>query len=231
MGNSVWRLQTALNYAGNRVGALGLDHQVEIIVTDWGSETPLADVVELTPAAARIVSFLSVPPALARELQHDSPFPEVIALNIAARRARGQYIGRIDQDTLVGDRFLRWMSGSAQSGVATPGTQLRTTLVFANRRNIPYRLAVLCPRLPIVERFVKWFGDWLWIEYGRVIYRNAVGVWLAHRDLWRECGGYDERMIYMNDMEIDMVERLLPKYPIMDLGAQIGYDFYHLDHY
>jgi hypothetical protein len=38
-------------------------------------------------------------------------------------------------------------------------------------------------------------------------------------------------MIYMNDMEIDMVTRLMSKYPMIDLGKLVDYDFYHLDHY
>src|SRR6187551_2708322 len=100
LGNSRWRLETALNYAGDRVASLGRPDVVEIIVSDWGSDLPLRDVVALTPAAARITSFLTIPPALARELQQDSPFAEVLALNAAARRARGRSVGRIDQDTL-----------------------------------------------------------------------------------------------------------------------------------
>ncbi len=222
LGNSRWRIETALNYVGDRVRLLGREDDVEVIVADWGSEIPLADVVALGPAAARVVSFLRVPPTLARDLQQDSPFPEVLALNAAARRARGRYIGRIDQDTLVGERFLRWMLDAPPP---------ETTLFFANRRSIPYRLAVLCPRLPIVERFVAGFSRRLRIETGRVFYKIDVGVWLLHRDLWCECGGYDERMIYMNDMEIDMVTRLMSKYPLIDLGKLVGYDFYHLDHY
>jgi hypothetical protein len=35
------------------------------------------------------VSFLQIPPETARALQKESPFPEVLALNAAARRARG----------------------------------------------------------------------------------------------------------------------------------------------
>ena len=233
MGHSRWRLETALNYAGDRVRLLGREHDVEIIVADWGSDVPLSDVVALGPAAVGIVSFLRVPPTLARELQRDSPFPEVLALNAAARRARGQFIGRIDQDTLVGERFLHWLFDAVEQGRPLDGTDvpIETTLLFANRRSIPYRFAALCPRLPVVERFLAWFARRLRIETGRVFYNIDVGVWLLHRDLWRACGGYDERMIYMNDMEIDMVTRLRSKYPIIDLGALVGYDFYHLDHY
>src|SRR5690348_14561037 len=103
MGNSRWRLETTLNYTADRVRALDLTRDVEIVVSDWGSDVPLADTLQLNAAAAEVVSFVTVSPQLARRLQGDSPFPEVIALNAAARRARGQYIGRIDQDTLVGE--------------------------------------------------------------------------------------------------------------------------------
>jgi hypothetical protein len=230
MGHSRWRLETALNHVGDHVRALGRERDVEVLVTDWGSEVPLRDVVALGPAAASIVSFVEVPRALAQELQQDSPFPEVLALNAAARRARGRYIGRIDQDTLVGERFLRqflaWVEGEAPVDVP-----LDAALLFANRRSIPYRFSVCCPGLPAVKRFIRSFGDRLHVETGRVFYTADVGIWLLHRDLWNECSGYDERMLYMNDMEIDMATRLMSKYPMIDLGKLVGYDFYHLDHY
>ena len=52
MGNARWRLETTLNYVSERVEALGRDTEVELLVTDWGSEVPLSDVVALGPAAA-----------------------------------------------------------------------------------------------------------------------------------------------------------------------------------
>ena len=233
MGNSRWRLETSLNYVGERVHALGRSADVEVIVTDWGSEVPLGNVVRLGPAASRIVSFLTVSPDLASALQRDSPFPEVLALNAAARRARGEYIGRIDQDTLVGAGFLRWLFAEVdrprRSGASD--VALERSLLFANRRSIPYRLAAACPRPWTVEKFVALAGRRLRIETGRVFYRIDVGIWLLHRRLWHDCGGYDERMIYMNDMEIEMANRLMSKYPMIDLGRLVDYDFFHLDHY
>ena len=232
LGNSRWRLETALNYVGDRVASVGCEDRVEVIVADWGSDVPLRDAVSLAPAAARITWFLTIPPALARELQGDSPFPEVLALNAAARRARGEYIGRIDQDTLTGERFLRWSLAMAEGTEVTDARpRPEASLFFANRRSIPYRLAVCCPPGHVIDRFIARNGNTLHIETGKVFYNIDVGIWLAHRRLWDECGGYDERMIYMNDMEIDMVTRLMSKYPMIDLGKIVGYDFYHLDHY
>lgn len=233
MGSSRWRLQTALDHVAEQVEALGRRAAVEVLVADWGSEIPLREVLRLGPAAARIVSFLVIPPALARELQQDSPFPEVIALNAAARRARGEYIGRIDQDTLVGKRFLATFF-ELRDGRRRLDTPLASTLLFSGRRDIPYRLAVRCPPSWVVERFIEQRGDRLPAEgsdTSSAFYLKAVGIWLAHRRLWQECGGYDERMIYMNGMEANMMHRLMTKYPMVDLGRLAGHDFYHLEHY
>ena len=106
-GNSRWRLETALNYVAQKVEELNRGTQVEVIVADWGSQVGLHEVIRLSPAAAKMVKFLHVSSDVAKSLQKDSPFPEVLALNAAARRAAGEYVGRIDQDTLVGKKFLK----------------------------------------------------------------------------------------------------------------------------
>lgn len=231
MGNSRWRLQTALNFVAEKVAEVGRENDVEVLVADWGSEVPLCDVLELSPAAARITSFILVPPTTAQELQQDSPFAEVFALNAAARRARGEYIGRIDQDTLVGKRFLEALF-DLHEGRLQLEVPLKTG--FANLKMITYRFAVRCPSLASVSFFINLFGRFLRTENSRSnspFYFAGVGIWLLHRDLWNECGGYDERMIYMNAMETNMILRLLPKYGTVNLGKLSDYDFYHLEHY
>jgi len=213
------------------VQATGHAGEVEVVVTDWGSDTPLCDALDLSPAAAQLTSFVSVPADTVRALQHDSPFAEVIALNAAARRARGAYIGRIDQDTLVGRRFLTMFFDMVANASQT-GTPL--AMGFSNIKYVNYRFAVRCPPLSAVEWYIRCFGRRITRENARSpvpIYDAAVGIWLVRRDVWHECGGYDERMIYMNGMESNMVRRLLPNHTMVDLGARCDYDFFHLEHY
>jgi hypothetical protein len=228
MGNSRWRLETSLNYLGEQAAALGYGpDDIEVIVTDWGSAAPLADVVRLTPAAHRLTRFLHVPPALARARQGASPFPEVLALNAAARRATGSFIGRIDQDTLVGPRFLRWCI----DGAPDPAV-----LYFANRRDLPYRLAAASPSLATISRFVAEHGRTMPVHRenpfaGHIFWTSAVGIWLVSGAVWQEAAGYDERLIFYNSMETDMIHRLRADHPIVDLGSATDWDFYHLEHY
>jgi hypothetical protein len=230
MGNPVRRLETALNYLGRQLRSLARDNDAEIIVTDWGSEVPLRTVLGLNEPAARITQFLEVSPGLAREKQQDSPFAEVIALNAAVRRAKGRYVGRIDQDTLVGRRFLKaffaWHDGSER-----PRARLETSFLFSRRRQIPFSFAVHGPSAEQAESLIRWCGRMLMVESQRDFFYSPVGIMLLHRRLWEECGGYDERLIYWGAMEVDMAYRLRSQYPLVDLGKMVGHDFYHLEHY
>ena len=233
-GKAVWRLQTGLNLTARTIHALGLEASVEIILSDWGSETPLRHALCLTPEAARLVRVLEVPPELAARYQRDAPFSEVHALNAAARRARGEYIGRIDQDTILGreffERFFRLYRGE---DTLEDGVPLPHALMLSNRRGVPYRLVAGCPSPWVIDRFLRWFAPRLApamplpeAEY----YKSYVGIWLIHRDRWFEIGGYDESFIYINWMEVDMILRLEPESRFVNLGRLIGHRIYHLDH-
>jgi hypothetical protein len=231
MGNSRWRLETTLNYAADQVEALGRADDIEILVADWGSEIPLREVLRVTPAAARLVRFMLIPPTVARALQKDSQFPEVLALNAAARRAKGKYIGRIDQDTLVGRHFLQ-VFFDLYEGRRTIEAPLDRALLYSNRRAIPYWFAVRCPAYPHVAKFIRVLGHRCSLDTlsNREFWTYYVGIWLVHRNLWTECGGYDERFIYYNWMEVEMIMRLRQRYALIDLGKIVDYDFYHLGH-
>lgn len=232
-GDSLWRLSTTLNYLARQLAALGRLDQAEVIVTDWGSREPLRDAIPLTAQARSLVRFLTIPEQLAAEKQQDSPFGEVIAINAAVRRARGEYIGRIDQDTLVGRRFLEWFFDAAQRPSEPDG--IDGLAMVANRRRIPYHFAVATPRFALVERYVeKWGGRGLLPEMIRPAkgryWQCYIGILLLHRTLWEECEGYDESFLYYGYMEFDLFLRLLTKYKGMDLGPVVGCDFFHLDH-
>ena len=106
MGNSQWRLETTLNLTLLNAKDAGVLDQIEIIVSDWGSEQPLVNVLSLISEAEGRVQFLNIPSEIAQKEQKDSKFA-VLALNAVARRATGDYIGRIDNDTVIGYEFFK----------------------------------------------------------------------------------------------------------------------------
>jgi hypothetical protein len=231
MGNSIWRLETTLNHLGQTVHELGRGKHVEVLVADWASERPLEEVLRLSAATASITKFLVIPSGVAQEVQGDSEFPEVLALNAAARRAQGEYVGRIDQDTLVGRRFVE-MFFDLYEGRRELRAPLHDALLFSSRRGFPYRFAVRCPPLNDVRRLIAFCGRLMRVQTppGRPVWTSVVGIWLLHKQLWAECGGYDERMIYLNDMEQNMAVRLMQRYELVDLGNLTDCAFFHLEH-
>ncbi|MBM9466621.1 hypothetical protein [Nakamurella leprariae] len=246
-GDSLWRLGTSLNVLARTLQELDRLDDAEVVVSDWGSAEPLRDATVLTDEARRIVRFLTVPPELAKAKQRDSPFAEVIAINAAARRSTGEYVGRIDQDTVVGREFLEWFfdtvdprpvaqggHGGRLAAARNPeGFRPETTAMIANRRRVPYHLAVRTPALPLIERYVDTFGsrlprmddgpeDRYWEIY--------IGIIVFHRDLWEACEGYDETFLYYGYMEFDLFLRLLMKYEGAEISRRVGTSFFHLDH-
>lgn len=223
MGNVLWRLSTSVCATAESAQRAGVARSLEVLITDWGSEAPLARALPLTTEARALVRFVQVPSALARRLQGDSPFPEVLALNAAARRARGALVGRVDADTMVGERFLRWQAeGGGQR------------LYFSMRRRVPHALARASHPLPLVDGLVRRWGRLLRVEHEPAwgdYYQNAVGIWMLPRAWWAAGGGYRESMIYWGHMEVEMARRLGRRYPLADLGPLVGHDFYHLEHY
>lgn len=228
MGNSLWRLQTVLNYNAAVFDSLGLIDKVEILVTDWGSREPLRNVLSLNASATGIVRFIYVPSETARELQSDSPYPEVLALNAAVRRSRADYVGRIDNDTLVGKRFAkRFFEGIADDSA----NDWSRSIMFARRRKVPYRFASQSPMPALVAEFVERYARILHVETNCPFFHSPVGIFLMHRDLWNEAGGYDERLLYWGWMEVDLIYRLQSRRKLVDVGKLFHHDFYHLEHY
>lgn len=230
MGDPMWRLATSINYVSEMVFRLEKNLDVEIVVADWGSETPISEVIALTEHASSITRFVHVPPVTAQDLQKDSAFGEVYALNVAARRSRGLYIGRIDQDTLVTIDFLRSFFDVFE-GKTWVDFDMENTYMFAARKQIPYAFVAQKPSLKDLDMCINRYGKWNYSEELKFCHwASPVGILMMHRNMWNDVGGYDERLIYYWFMDVDLGTRLIKKYSIVNVGRQFGYHFFHLEH-
>ena len=234
MGNSRWRLETSINISLLNAKEANFLEQLEIIVSDWGSDIPLSEVIELVPEAVGRVKFVYIPTDISRKEQKDSKFPEVIALNAAARRATGDYIGRIDNDTVVGSDFFCRFQQLHQEG-PTETLDMSDAFLFVERKSVPYRVSRSSLPLKQIKGFIKTFQNNFKLEsavdWGREFWWSPVGIMMFHRDIWEATRGYDERLIYWGWMEGDLALRLGQKHKIVEFSKFVGHDFYHLEHY
>jgi hypothetical protein len=234
MGNSRWRLETSINLAILNAKKAELLDQVEIIVSDWGSEIPLRDVLQLVPESEGRVKFVHTPNDIAVIEQKDSKFPEVIALNAAARRSNGEYIGRIDNDTIVGEEFFRKFA-TLHKNNPTDALDLKDSFLFVERRSVPFRISRLSLNLNQIDSFIRFFKSHFRVEsatdWGKEFWWSPVGIMIFHRNIWHETRGYDEKLIYWGWMEGDLALRLAQKHAVIEFSKHVGHDFYHLEHY
>jgi hypothetical protein len=234
MGNSRWRLETSVNLALLNAKEANFLEKLEIIISDWGSEVPLSEVLSLVPEAKEKVSFVHIPAEIAQKEQKDSKFPEVIALNAAARRASGEYIGRIDNDTIVGKEFY----SKFKNCIDNKGNlwfKPENVFMFVERRSIPYRISHKSFPLFYIEKYLKWFGEKLKVESAREwslpFWWSPVGIMIFHREIWDNSNGYNEKLIYWGWMEGDLALRLAQKHHLIDFKDHVGNHLYHLEHY
>lgn len=203
-GDPMARLRTSLGRTLANAEAAGLSPgRLEVIVCDWGSEEPVKNVVPPHPAVRHIHV------AKAKADSYETPFYETKALNLAARGACGHWVGRVDQDTIVGRRFFEWYG----AGKAQPGC-----VYFSPRRQLPDGV--------MEEQDGNNHND----PPTRTAYDSAVGIFMMEREVWHRHRGYCEAMRHFNHMEVEFLTRLEREHPIRFFAPEIDMPFYHLWH-
>ncbi len=229
MGDFKWRLTTCLNYLGTSLEKLGKASEVEVLICDWGSETPLHTELELSPEARSVVRFIVVPPEIAVPAQKDSSFPIPIVQNAAIRRAKGKFIAQTDSDIIFTPYTLERLLTALKGGIPL-GVNIDKALITSSRKHIPREITEAKPGLEELENYLNQYGAML--PYDKLIpgIGTPSGLALLHRSIWDACRGYDETLIHWGWMEIDLYLRIAMKYPWRDI-ANFGGDLYHIEHY
>ena len=237
-GDSVGRLETTLNHTGEILASHSRMEESEIVLCDWcspESNGPLSSVLNLNKETRSILKIVEVPAVIANKYQKDSPFSEVHAMNVAFRHSVGKFFARLDQDTLIGHRFVRWFYEEFHE------TPLNWPLVaFSGRRNLSKDQS-------------KEYKHWILDEersreveichphafYSRIMphrkrlfsfYGAAVGIMIVERELYLREKGFNEDLIYMNNMDTEFLNRLSRRTRFVNLSLRSDADFYHLHH-
>jgi len=239
-GDSVGRLQTVLNHTGDILKKHHVLEKSEVVITDWASPLengPLRFALNLNDNIKSILKIVEVPVDIASKHQKDSPFSEVHAMNTGFRKSTGEFFARIDQDTLIGERFIKWFYNEFNEkkyNFEWP------KVAFSGRRNLD-------------EEQSNEYKEWVFNElkskeveichpnnfYSKVsannrsmflFYGGAVGIMIIERSLYIKEKGFNEEFIYMNNMDTEFMNRLKHKTSFYNLGLKVDADFYHLNH-
>jgi len=230
MGNSNWRLETTVNYIAAQVQSIDWLDKVEIIIVDWGSASPLRDVLQMSKAAAQIIRYIEVPINIHEKVCQGSDFPSSIALNVGIRRAKGEFIALTSGDVLWKSDVFKNLFSSDKSSFLQKSI-FEHSLIVVPRKNIPWDFVNKNPEITGMAKYIDTEGTSLEVEPLLPFYMGCAGALIMHRDLWFECHGNDERLVFWGFNDIDINLRIRLKYACIDYYQTQKMNVYHLEHY
>ena len=148
------------------------DLPMEIIVVDWGSEVPL----ELPDFVRRIY----VPPEVASKYNKDSEFALNVSSNVGFRRATGDFIFYMGNDTFCTQGLLDYVARRCNNEI----------FYVIPRRHVE--------SVETMETFQQSKVSTRW---------GASGAWVAHRNIWHTLRGFDQKFIYYGFIDREIVWR------------------------
>lgn len=205
----------------------------ECIIVEWGTNT-LKNKLSLNKQIKKILKIIEVPENIAKKYQKNSPFSEVHAMNTGFRKSSGEFFIRIDQDTLVGDRFIEWFFDEYHNNKKIKWPKI----AFSGRRDLSSEQSCQFKNIVLDENLNRiipithenhYFNKNI---YGKnfKFYGAAVGAIVIQRDIYETHKGFNEKLIYMNNMDVEFINRVCRKEEIYNLGFKIENDFYHQHH-
>lgn len=230
-GDAKIRLENTVNLLGKLIIESKKSEMFEIIIVDWGSFLPnLHKVLKIKKEIKHLIKFVIVPFGMVNYYNRDSCFSEVHAMNCGFRRMSGDFFIRIDQDTIVGKRFIDFLIESKKL----------PSVSFSGRRDFNKEQkggAEYYENIIKSEASLK-----IKIEHNKNAYNNikkdkffcfyggAVGCLMVEKKAFERVKGFNEELVFLNQMDVDLFNRLSIHYNVYNLGLKVNFDFYHQYH-
>lgn len=218
-GNFKYRLESSLNLTARNIIRLGLEGRGEIVVCDWNSDTPLRESLRLNEEARKVCRFIEVLPEVASHYRAGrSPFNSAVSVNVAFRRAAGEYLVQVPGDVFFPLHSLKaladLLSGDVPCGFC-PGD----SLMVVRRKMFPWQYTEVEPTVDEIERFLIHSFDLLEIGDHYPGLNANMGSVIMSRRLCEEIEGLDETLVGWGYSDIEHGLRINNKYPLIPLSA------------
>lgn len=223
------RLRQSMDFLAYSAEKAGVLDKIEVLLTDWNSDTPLAEAVTFSPAAAKIIKFIEVPPAVAKKHNYaNTPFHTTKGVNVGLRRASGRYVGMMPGDILISEFTLERLI-KLLTGKLTVSFDPAASLLGVPRKFIPhygeeqrfFKDNSDIERLLVLNDF--YLRDDIWPK-GLM---GGYGFLIMSRELCFRTKGFDENLGGWGGSDVEFALRLSCSNPLVNLSGVgiICYDF------
>ncbi len=225
-----YRIATVLNHFARNLNKIGRASEVELVITDWGSTLPMAQSIRLSPAAAEMCRFIYVAPEIILKTQGGKEyFHTNRAYNVPFSRAYGRFVMCVGADQLMLqpalDSLLRLLRGKTQLPV-----DIDNTFFAIPRQQVPWQFVHRQPSLEEWDQYLFLNEYNLGHEDSGLLHSfGGTAGFLAHKKIWYDLRGCDERLEGWGWSDIDLGYRATQKYPFLFLSC-INVTMYHMGH-
>ncbi|MDQ7821502.1 MAG: hypothetical protein RDV48_01770 [Candidatus Eremiobacteraeota bacterium] len=228
-GNFIYRISTCINFLAYNLAKLDKLDDLEVMVTDWGSDVPLSRALTLTAEGARLARFVYVPREITRRKRPDGDFYPSCAINTSIRRGQGKYLMIFDADSLFPLYSVKGVIDLLEGRLSLP-LDVEKAFFFFSRHQVPWELVQREPSIAEWERYLALNIGLLPRDQGPSGLGGRGAGQLMHRSIWHECRGYNESLIGQGWIDVEYTLRVTQRYPWMDLSG-IGVALFHMKHW
>lgn len=226
-GNFIHRLQLNLSKLEFNLKNLNIN-DVEILVTDWGSEIPLHTI--LSTNEFKFTKFIHVPQHIAKYYSPDSEFSWGQSLNTGYRRSKGEYIFFIDGDSYIPEESFNKLYNLIKNFQPTDNI-----FYWASRYHLPYEIHSNVFNINNLDNYIlnwknnknSWKHDKVNLSY---FGGTAMGL-LLNRVICDKSTLFYEKLNKWGHTDIEIHNRISSQYPCCGDLEDLDMYFFHLDHH
>ena len=222
--NFLQRLTFSISKHIDNIKTLGLENQVQIVLTDWGSEVKLIDVLDVD---FNFIKYIYVKPEIAAKYNGDAKYSYVHPLNVSARNADGEFIIWGDSDGYLPLDSFKYL----HELIVKMKLENIYKFYWGSRYHIPRENYQNYKNTKEIDNFLKSNPE---LKHDKIDCQNFGGgaaILLLTKEMYFETTGMWEKLIYWGWQDIEFHKRLLQSYEFGGDLEDLNIKIYHLEHW
>ena len=229
LGNFKKRLQLSMNFLAHSAHQAGISHDLELLLVDWNSDTPLLNELNLSEECLKLTRVVEVSTETAeRHKQHDEQnFHSTLSYNTGIRRANSKYVFIIPADTIIPHSALQNLYNLLMGQYVLPYS-LEQVVFKISRKMIPYlKSPSFDYSVEELDLYLATCSSSFYLSTRPNITAGMASIGTS-KEIWSESGAFDEKLGDWGFSDHEFGLRVEQLYHGLEL-SHYGILFYDLD--
>jgi predicted glycosyltransferase involved in capsule biosynthesis len=222
--NFIQRFTLCISKHIDNIKKLGLEKEVQIVLTDWGSEVKIIDIIDID---FKLIKYIYVNPEIAQKYNKNVKYSYVHPLNVSARNSNGDYIIWGDSDGFLPTESFEKLYNLIKNNF----NNFNNSFYWGSRYHIDRKNYINCDNIYDIDKIISQPISFKHDKINRENFIGGGGIFVLTKDMYCSSGGMWEDLIYWGWQDIEFHRRLIKKYNFGNDLEDFGIKIYHLEHY